>query len=445
MIVSSLNQSLCITILFVGLIISLAPISYVNATNESSYRNGYFQGSLKSPAITEGANWNPTLDNNTCSKSIPSILNDGVVMPVVTNTTACLDGWYAGWKNWCINHALNCVGNLTLGAYPVMILQAHEQYLAGAKAATGNSMCPVGNSGAFCNGWDSNNNDYGTGDCGDIYVNYTGPFSNNLIGCPLDSINPTNMAKPHELIGKWNYLNESATTTISGILAFSSKGNFTLTVPNSGGDYTLEGSWGNQWKNLLTLCYAGGCQNSTLTTVTPNHIEFKDNNGNTIHLMREGPTYPISPETEVGATAAEIENLNLSGTWAFVNPSNNFTGASTITFDNYLRHASWNYTKYCCIVNIQRYTANMGHRIFEGYWKADLSPSNFPSSSTLLLCKYNIQDHGVYHADVNISKGILFDCSKMTVNIIDKDHLHLVNSAGDIMKLVRIVDGGGGR
>jgi hypothetical protein len=39
MMVSSLNQSLCIAILFVGLIVSLAPISCVYGTNESPQSN----------------------------------------------------------------------------------------------------------------------------------------------------------------------------------------------------------------------------------------------------------------------------------------------------------------------------------------------------------------------------------------------------------------------
>jgi hypothetical protein len=420
---------------------------------------------MKNPQLGSGANSNPELDNNTCSRNPASVLNDAAVMPAITNVTACKDGFFAGYKVWCINHAVNCVGNITMGDFPDMILKAHDQLLAGAKAVngSGNSMCPIGNSGAFCNGWDSNNDDYGNSDCGDIYVNYTGPFANNLIGCPLDSINQTNMAKPHELIGKWNYLNESATTTISGILAFSSKGNFTLTVPNPGGDYTLEGSWGNQWKNLLTLCYAGGCENNTLTTMTSNHIEFIDNNGNTIHLMREGQQGQISAETEVGTTAKspEIEVgatatspsikyiLNLTGTWAIVNPdskSGNFN--TTITFDNYLRHASWNYTEYCCVVNIEKFTAkfvnsaNVGHRTFEGYWRADLSPPSFPFPSTLELCAFNIQDHGVYHPDIDVNKGILSGCTKMTVSIIDNKKINLSNPAGDTLYLIRDSRGG---
>ena len=55
--------------------------------------------------------------------------------PTVTNTTACIDGFFNGWKNWCINHTVNCVKNFTLGGFPEMIITAHQQYLAGEKAA----------------------------------------------------------------------------------------------------------------------------------------------------------------------------------------------------------------------------------------------------------------------------------------------------------------------
>lgn len=61
-----------------------------------------------------------------------------------------------------------------------------------------------------------------------------------------------------------------------------------MTVPTKTGfgDYTLEGSWGCIGHNVLTLCYAGGCENSTLITASPNYIKFIDNNGNRIHLMK---------------------------------------------------------------------------------------------------------------------------------------------------------------
>jgi hypothetical protein len=169
--------------------------------------------------------------------------------------------------------------------------------------------------------------------------------------------------------------------------------------------------------------------------------------------MRSGPKGQIEAETEVGATAkkAEIEVgatadsakisyiLNLTGTWAIVNPGSNLNRASTITFDNYLRHASWNYTEYCCVVDVQRYISNIDHRTFEGYWRADLSPPSFPFPSTLELCRYNIQDHGVYHPDIDVNKGILSGCTKMTANIIDNNHINLSNPAGDI-ELIRSHD-----
>jgi hypothetical protein len=135
-----------------------------------------------------------------------------------------------------------------------------------------------------------------------------------------------------------------------------------MTVPNKTafGDYTLESSWGYIGHNILTQCYAGGCENSTLTTVTPNHIEFTDNHGDTIHLMRLPPPQPSTPVKTVTAktgilqktvkgpgnitatvTAPPGSTLNslsvtvftpahLDGTWNFVNSGSNASG--TITF-----------------------------------------------------------------------------------------------------------------
>lgn len=89
-----------------------------------------------------GSNWNPKLDNNTCGLAPISTLDytkdfKGVVIPAVTNTTACIDGFFNGWKNWCINHAIDCVENITIGDFPDMIMKAHQEYLRGYNAANG--------------------------------------------------------------------------------------------------------------------------------------------------------------------------------------------------------------------------------------------------------------------------------------------------------------------
>jgi hypothetical protein len=84
----------------------------------------------------------------------------------------------------------------------------------------------------------------------------------------------------------------------------------------------------------------------------------------------------------------------------------------------------------------------VGHRTFEGYWRADLSPPSFPFPSTLELCAFNIQDHGVYHPDIDVNKGILSGCTKMTVSIIDNKKINLSNPAGDTLYLIRDSRGG---
>ena len=173
-----------------------------------------------------------------------------------------------------------------------------------------------------------------------------------------------------------------------------------MIVPNHNGfgNYELESSWGYIGHHILTLCYAGGCENSTLISVNPIRMKFQENNGNIIHLMKASSLVAQpSAETEVGATPKSLNSnyysklLNLTGSWAIVNPnfklmnSENLNGTPTITFNNYIKHAHWKYTQYCCDVNIRKFTANVDHRTFEGYWEADITSLNL---ALFLVAKY---------------------------------------------------------
>ena len=91
------------------------------------------------------------------------------------------------------------------------------------------------------------------------------------------------------LVGNWDFVNETNRPGISGTMKFGANGDVNMTVPSKTafGDYRLETSWGYIGHNILTQCMpSGGCENSTLTTITPNHIEFTDNHSDRIHLMR---------------------------------------------------------------------------------------------------------------------------------------------------------------
>jgi hypothetical protein len=44
----------------------------------------------------------------------------------VTNSTACRDGYVAGWKSWCKSDALDCVYWATTGVYPSLIAHAQK-------------------------------------------------------------------------------------------------------------------------------------------------------------------------------------------------------------------------------------------------------------------------------------------------------------------------------
>jgi hypothetical protein len=279
------NNKHLITIIGITVLLSVFCCQVAYGTNEGSYQYGYWAGSITGPQYEPGANWNPEFYNSTCSPSPSYTQDNGIVIPAVTNKTACISGWYDGWRQWCTNHAVDCVGNITRGDSPPIVSQLREQYLSGARAANGsaNSMCPIGSNAAFCHGWDYNTTIDYDHECGDEYANYTGP---GLIGCLLDVMKTSQIggAALPMLVGTWHYVNG----TYSGIIKYDKIGDFNLTIPSKTGfgDYTLEGSWGYVGHNILTQCYVGACENSTLTEITPNHIEFIDPYRNTIHLMR---------------------------------------------------------------------------------------------------------------------------------------------------------------
>ena len=94
---------------------------------------------------------------------------------------------------------------------------------------------------------------------------------------------------------------------------------------------------------------------------------------------------------------------------------------ATITLYNYVKYEPWKYTKYCCDVGIQKFIANVGHRVFEGYWQSE--STGWPSPNTLDLCSDNIQDHGQYRDDIPGGFHILSGCTEMTVDIFNNNHI----------------------
>ena len=160
----------------------------------------------------------------------------------------------------------------------------------------------------FCSGFNSNNDDYGSGDC-----------SQRLVGCPEDIFTNSQIAGIPELVGKWNFMNQTETEVsknipgITGTMLFNNNGYYLLAVPSKTalGDYTLEASWGTQGHNLLTICYSAGCENNTLSTVSPNYIRFNDNNHNTIQLTKIQliPTLQTIPKEHITIVP------HLNGTW----------------------------------------------------------------------------------------------------------------------------------
>jgi tetratricopeptide (TPR) repeat protein len=85
----------------------------------------------------------------------------------------------------------------------------------------------------------------------------------------------------------------------------------------------------------LTLCYAGDCENATLTRITPNHIDFTDNNNNTISLTRIKPTatstFSAIRETELKEMLRNQNNVTtLYNNGKLQADLKNYTGAQSL-------------------------------------------------------------------------------------------------------------------
>jgi hypothetical protein len=74
-----------------------------------------------------------------------------MAIPATTNTTACENGFFNGWKSWCLKNALDCVQNMTIGDFPDFIVKAHQEYLRGYNTANGSGIsgCPMGENAAW--------------------------------------------------------------------------------------------------------------------------------------------------------------------------------------------------------------------------------------------------------------------------------------------------------
>jgi hypothetical protein len=197
----------------------------------------------------------------------------------------------------------------------------------------------------------------------------------------------------------------------------------------------------------LTLCYESeSCVNNTLLQIAPNHIEFRDNSSHVIYLMKPS-NQSIMPETDIQnkSKLADASDFGLIGTWSINNQSKPF---ANITFNNFIKYAH-SKSPYCCDVNIQKFVANIDHKTFEGYWNATIhldSPMYYVHSpkyllpiysSSIGLCAFNIQDHGLYHNNINTTKGFLSGCTKMGVDVIDNNHLRLHSLQVGMMYLTR--------
>jgi hypothetical protein len=118
-----------------------------------------------------------------------------------------------------------------------------------------------------------------------------------MLGCPYDYMN--HVAGFPELVGSWHIVNQTSNGNIdrnlTGIMIFNHNGTMQFVLPmtvvyDSGGDKsnTVNGSWGiNGNGHWLGICFEGNqCAKLTFTKKSLDHMELRDDYGNTIHLTR---------------------------------------------------------------------------------------------------------------------------------------------------------------
>jgi hypothetical protein len=96
-------------------------------TNESSYKIGYHYGFDSYACST-----NPHSPDKGCDGPDPSQANivsicSGVGNPAITNSTACIDGYYNGFVHWCSADAKDCAMMVKQGDAPIAIVERMSQ------------------------------------------------------------------------------------------------------------------------------------------------------------------------------------------------------------------------------------------------------------------------------------------------------------------------------
>jgi hypothetical protein len=103
-----------------GVVLALGFTHAAIATNESSYKYGYWWGFNNYNCVSEGCDvpdsYPPSTD--TCEVGHHSVGITEVKGLVVTNTTACSHGYINGWKDWCKKDTSDCTANVLRGIFP---------------------------------------------------------------------------------------------------------------------------------------------------------------------------------------------------------------------------------------------------------------------------------------------------------------------------------------
>jgi len=115
-----------IATIFIVLVLSLVGRTQLaQATNESSYKYGLFRGFDDfNDGAHDGSSSGPPggIDIGYCNTAGHN------ADPHVTNSTACKDGYLAGWEHWCKSDGVYCAFYVALGDYPTIVTHVGKVY-----------------------------------------------------------------------------------------------------------------------------------------------------------------------------------------------------------------------------------------------------------------------------------------------------------------------------
>ena len=97
-----------------------------SATNEHDYKWGFSWAISDYTSSSKDSGLSSYVDSNNDVDYCQVARSKQIALPGITNSTACRDGYVAGWKSWCKSDGLDCAYWAATGTYPSLIAHAQK-------------------------------------------------------------------------------------------------------------------------------------------------------------------------------------------------------------------------------------------------------------------------------------------------------------------------------